>query len=51
MRPVGRWFGFVPPPARLFPYLIAARLADLALVEVAKVQVPRTIGRSPLFPW
>lgn len=34
--PVGRWFGFVPPPPLYFVYLIGATLAYLALVEVTK---------------
>jgi Mg2+-importing ATPase len=44
--PLGRWFGFVPPPPMFFVYLIAATLAYLALVEVAKVPFYQTIGRS-----
>ena len=34
--PVGKWFGFVAPPALFFVYLIGATAAYLALVEVAK---------------
>jgi P-type Mg2+ transporter len=34
--PVGRWFGFVPPPPLFFAYLIAATAAYLALVEICK---------------
>lgn len=46
--PIGRWFGFVPPPPLFFVYLIAATLAYLGLVEVAKAVFYRTIGRSRL---
>jgi P-type Mg2+ transporter len=35
--PVGRWFGFVPPPPLFFAYLTGATLAYLALVEIVKV--------------
>jgi Mg2+-importing ATPase len=45
MLPVGRWFGFVPPPPLFFVYLIAATLAYLALVELAKVPFYRMLGR------
>ena len=34
--PVGRWFGFVPPPPLFFAYLTSATAAYLALVEIAK---------------
>lgn len=34
--PIGRQFGFVPPPAVFFVFLIAATLAYLAIVEIAK---------------
>jgi P-type Mg2+ transporter len=33
---VGRWFGFVTPPPLFFAYLLAATVAYLALVELAK---------------
>jgi len=45
MLPVGRWFGFVPPPPLFFVYLIAATLAYLGLVEVAKAPFYRMLGR------
>jgi magnesium-transporting ATPase (P-type) len=48
MLPVGHWFGFVPPPPLFFAYLIAATLAYLALVEVAKVPFYRMLGRRTL---
>lgn len=44
--PVGRWFGFVPPPPLFFLYLVTATIAYLALVEVAKSVFYRTIARS-----
>jgi Mg2+-importing ATPase len=34
--PVGRWFGFVPPPPLFFVFLIGATAAYLALVEIVK---------------
>jgi Mg2+-importing ATPase len=34
--PVGRWFGFVPPPPLFFVYLIGATAAYLAVVEICK---------------
>ena len=34
--PLGRWFGFIPPPPMFFVFLIAATAAYLALVEIAK---------------
>ncbi len=34
--PIGRWFGFVPPPPLFFVFLTGATLAYLALVEVIK---------------
>jgi Mg2+-importing ATPase len=34
--PMGRWFGFVPPPPLFFAYLLGTTLAYLALVELAK---------------
>jgi P-type Mg2+ transporter len=34
--PVGRWFGFLPPPPLFFVYLVAATAAYLALVEITK---------------
>ena len=43
--PIGRLFGFVPPPPLFFVYLIAATLAYLALVEVAKTLFYRTLAR------
>jgi P-type Mg2+ transporter len=33
---IGRWFGFVAPPPLFFAYLLAATVAYLALVELAK---------------
>jgi Mg2+-importing ATPase len=44
--PVGRWFGFVPPPPLFFIYLIAATIAYLGLVEISKVAFYRTLGRT-----
>jgi magnesium-transporting ATPase (P-type) len=49
--PVGRWFGFVPPPPVFFAYLITATPAYLALVEVAKMPFYRMITRSPPGVW
>jgi P-type Mg2+ transporter len=46
--PIGHWFGFVPPPALFFIYLIVATLAYLGLVEVSKAVFYRTIGRPKL---
>ncbi|CCG40481.1 magnesium-translocating P-type ATPase [Magnetospirillum molischianum] len=43
--PVGRWFGFVPPPAMFFVYLAAATAAYLALVEVTKMYFYRDPAR------
>ena len=34
--PIGRWFGFVPPPPLSFVYLIGVTAAYLALVEITK---------------
>jgi Mg2+-importing ATPase len=34
--PWGRWFGFVAPPPLFFVFLVAATLAYLGLVEIAK---------------
>ena len=45
MLPVGRWFGFVPPPPLFFVYLLGATLAYLALVEVAKAVFYRVVAR------
>jgi Mg2+-importing ATPase len=47
--PVGRWFGFVPPPAPFFAYLLAATLAYLVLVELVKARFYRTFAR-PVLP-
>ncbi len=44
MLPVGRWFGFVPPPPLFFVYLLGATLAYLALVEVAKAVFYRVVA-------
>jgi Mg2+-importing ATPase len=44
MLPIGRWFGFVPPPLLFFVYLIGATLAYLALVEVAKAVFYRRLS-------
>jgi Mg2+-importing ATPase len=44
--PIGRWFGFVPPPPLFFVYLLAATLAYLALVEAAKIPFYRMVTRS-----
>ena len=46
--PIGHWFGFVPPPPLFFVYLIAATLAYLALVEVAKLIFYRLLARPRL---
>ncbi len=35
--PVGPWFGFVPPPALFFAYLVGATIAYLAVVEAVKL--------------
>ena len=51
MLPIGRWFGFVPPPPLFYAYLVAATLAYLALVEVVKVLFYRTISRPTLARW
>lgn len=48
MLPVGRWFGFVPPPPLFFAYLVGATLAYLALVEMAKAPFYRMIARPRL---
>lgn len=42
--PVGRWFGFVPPPPLFFAYLIGATAAYLALVEIVKGIFYRSVG-------
>ena len=34
--PIGRWFGFLPPPPAFFAYLLGVTLAYLALVQLAK---------------
>jgi Mg2+-importing ATPase len=44
--PVGRWFGFVPPPSIVFAYVLMATLAYLTLVELAKIPFYRVIARS-----
>jgi len=36
MLPVGRWFGFVPPPPLFFAYLVGATAGYLTLVEIVK---------------
>ncbi len=46
MLPIGRWFGFVPPPLLFFAYLVAATLAYLALVEAVKIPFYRMYARS-----
>jgi Mg2+-importing ATPase len=43
---IGVWFGFVPPPPLFFGFVIAATLAYLALVEVAKVGFYRVMARG-----
>jgi Mg2+-importing ATPase len=43
--PVGRWFGFVTPPAMIFVYVIPLTVAYLALVEVAKLLFYRLAAR------
>jgi len=48
--PVGRWFGFVPPPPLFFAYLLAATLAYLLLVEVAKIPFYRMFARAKPAP-
>jgi Mg2+-importing ATPase len=35
--PIGRWFGFVPPPLLFFAFLIGATAAYLTVTEIAKV--------------
>jgi Mg2+-importing ATPase len=35
--PIGRWFGFVPPPLLFFVFLIGATAAYLTVTEIAKV--------------
>lgn len=44
--PVGRWFGFAPPPLAFFAYVVGATLAYLALVEAVKVPFYRAFARS-----
>lgn len=44
--PLGRWFGFVLPPPLFFVYLLAATLAYIALVELAKAVFYRNIVRA-----
>jgi Mg2+-importing ATPase len=43
---VGKWFGFVTPPAMIFVYVIPVTVAYLALVEVTKVLFYRLGARS-----
>ncbi len=43
--PMGRWFGFEPPPPLFFVYLVGATLAYLALVEVTKGLFYRATAR------
>jgi Mg2+-importing ATPase len=43
--PLGRWFGFVPPPPLFFVFLAGTTLAYLGLVEVTKVLFYRALGR------
>ncbi len=40
--PIGRWFGFEPPPPLYFAYLVGATLAYLTLVEAVKYFFYRT---------
>ena len=44
--PIGPWFGFVPPPPLFFAFLLAATLAYLGLVELAKIPFYRLIARA-----
>ena len=44
--PIGRWFGFVPPPPLFFAYLLAATIAYLALVELVKIPFYRRLARA-----
>jgi Mg2+-importing ATPase len=44
--PIGRWFGFVPPPALLFAYIAGLTLAYLGLVELVKVPFYRIVGQN-----
>jgi Mg2+-importing ATPase len=46
--PIGKWFGFVPPPPLFFAYLLAATLAYLALVETVKIPFYRMVMHSGL---
>ena len=34
--PIGRWFGFAPPPAVYFLYVVGATATYLAVVEIIK---------------
>jgi len=44
--PVGAVLGFTMPPAGYFPFLVAAVLAYLLAVNVAKAQLVRRVRRS-----
>ena len=46
--PIGRWFDFVPPPPQFFAYVLAATIAYLVFVEVAKIPFHRSVGHAPL---
>jgi Mg2+-importing ATPase len=47
---IGGWFGFVQPPPLFFVFLLAATLAYLGLVEVAKVPFYRLLVKSSVAP-
>ena len=44
--PIGYWFGFVPPPAVFFFYLVGVTVAYLATVEAAKALFYRSFAPS-----